>query len=227
LLERARALDPSNAELITFLAYVYLLAGQDDRAWEAAEESTRLDPLTPLLQCMPGFCHWLAGRPAAALPYYRKFLAMDPTNPAAHLFLVVILRVTGHPDEAATRGESLQREFPGTIFGALGAAYAFAIRGQRDDARSAVTPDLLAAAQRVEFIARFIAQLFVLIGDADAAVDALEDSVRLGMSHYPFLSRHDPVLRTLHGHARFEQLLGVVRTRWERGGASAADRGPD
>ena len=227
LLERARALDPSNAELITFLAYVYLLAGQDDRAWEAAEESTRLDPLTPLLQCMPGFCHWLAGRPAAALPYYRKFLAMDPTNPAAHLFLVVILRVTGHPDEAATRGESLQREFPGTIFGALGAAYAFAIRGRRDDARSAVTPDLLAAAQRVEFIARFIAQLFVLIGDADAAVDALEDSVRLGMSHYPFLSRHDPVLRTLHGHARFEQLLGVVRTRWERGGASAADRAPD
>jgi hypothetical protein len=86
---------------------------------------------------------------------------------------------------------------------------------------------LLAAAQRVEFIARFIAQLFVLIGDADAAVDALEDSVRLGMSHYPFLSRHDPVLRTLHGHARFEQLLGVVRTRWERGGASAADRAAD
>ena len=227
LLERARALDPSNAELITFLAYVYLLAGQDDRAWEAAEESTRLDPLTPLLQCMPGFCHWLAGRPAAALPYYRKFLTMDPTNPAAHLFLVVILRVTGHPDEAATRGESLQREFPGTIFGALGAAYAFAIRGRRDDARSAVTPDLLAAAQRVEFIARFIAQLFVLIGDADAAVDALGDSVRLGMSHYPFLSRHDPLLRTLHGHARFEHLLGVVRTRWERGGASAADRALD
>ena len=226
LLERARALDPSNAELITFLSYVYLLAGQDDRAWEAAEESTRLDPLTPLLQCMPGFCHWLAGRPAAALPYYQKFLAMDPTNPAAHLFLVVILRVTGKTDEAAKRGESLQREFPGTIFGALGGAYAFAIRGRRDDARAAVTPELLAAAQRVEFIARFIAQLMVLIGDADAAVEALGHSVRLGMSHYPFLSQRDPLLRTLHGHARFEQLLGVVRTRWERGGASAADRAP-
>ena len=224
LLERARALDPSNAELITFLAYVYLLAGQDDRAWDAAEESTRLDPLTPLLQCMPGFCHWLAGRPAAALPYYHKFLAMDPTNPAAHLFLVVILRVTGNTDEAAARGESLQRQFPGTIFGALGAAYAFAIRGRRDDARAAVTPELLGAVQRVEFIARLVAQFFVLIGDADAAVDALEHSVRLGMSHYPFLSRHDPLLGTLHGHARFEHLLDVVRTRWERGGASAADR---
>ena len=226
LLERARALDPSNAELITFLSYVYLLAGQDDRAWEAAEDSTRLDPLTPLLQCMPGFCHWLAGRPAAALPYYQKFLAMDPTNPAAHLFLVVILRVTGNTDEAAKRGESLQREFPGTIFGSLGAAYAAAIRGRRDDARAAVTPELLAAAQRVEFIARFVAQLMVLIGDADGAVDALEHSVRLGMSHYPFLSRHDPLLRTLHGHPRFEHLLGVVRMRWERGGASAADRAP-
>jgi len=223
-LERARALEPSNAELITFLAYVYLLAGQDDRAWEAAEESTRLDPLTPLLQCMPGFCHWLAGRPAAALPYYRKFLAMDPTNPAAQLFLVVILRVTGNSDEAAQQGESLQREFPGTIFGALGGAYAFAIRDQWDDARAAVTPELLEAAHRVEFIARFIAQLFVLIDDADAAVEALEHSVRLGMSHYPFLSRHDPLLRTLHGHARFEHLLDVVRTRWERGGASAADQ---
>ena len=224
LLERARALDPSNAELITFLSYVYLLAGQDDRAWEAAEDSTRLDPLTPLLQCMPGFCHWLAGRPAAALSYYQKFLAMDPTNPAAHLFLVVILRVTGNTDEAAKRGESLQREFPGTIFGSLGAAYAAAIRGRRDDARAAVTPELLAATQRVEFIARFVAQLMVLIGDADGAVDALEHSVRLGMSHYPFLSRHDPLLRTLHGHPRFEHLLGVVRMRWERGGASAADR---
>jgi len=227
LLERARALEPSNAELLSVLAYVYLLAGQDDRAWEAAEECTRLDPLTPLLQCMPGFCHWLAGRPAAALPYYQKFLAMDPTNPAAHLFLVVILSVTGTTDEAATRGESLQREFPGTIFGALGAAYAFAIRGRRDDARAAVTPELLGATQRVEFIARVVAQLMVLIGDADAAVEALEQSVRLGMSHYPFLSQHDPLLRTLHGHARFEHLLDVVRTRWERGGASAADRALD
>jgi serine/threonine protein kinase/tetratricopeptide (TPR) repeat protein len=224
LLERARALDPSNAELITFLAYVYLLAGLDDRAWEAAEESTRLDPLTPLLQCMPGFCHWLAGRSAAALPYYQKFLAMDPTNPAAHLFLVVILGVSGNTDEAATRGESLQREFPGTIFGALGAAYAFAIRGRYDSARAAVTPELLSAVQRVEFIARLVAQLYVLIGDSDAAVDALEHSVRLGMSHYPFLSQRDPLLRTLHGHARFEHLLEVVRTRWERGGASAADQ---
>ena len=227
LLERARALEPSNAELLSVLAYVYLLAGQDDRAWEAAEECTRLDPLTPLLQCMPGFCHWLAGRPAAALPYYQKFLAMDPTNPAAHLFLVVILSVTGTTDEAATRGESLQREFPGTIFGALGAAYAFAIRGRRDDARAAVTPELLGATQRVEFIARVVAQLMVLIGDADAAIEALEQSVRLGMSHYPFLSQHDPLLRTLHGHARFEHLLDVVRTRWERGGASAADRALD
>ena len=225
-LERARALEPSNAELIGFLSYVYLLAGQDERASEAADESMRLDPLTPLLQCMPGFCHWLAGRPAAALPYYRKFLALDPTNPAAHLFLVVLLGVSGNTDEATARGELLQREFPRTIFGAIGAAYAFAIRGRIDDAREAVTPEVLAAAQRVEFIARMVAQLMVLIGDADDAVDALEHSVRLGMSHYPYLSRHDPLLRTLHGNARFEQLLDIVRARWERGGASAADRTP-
>ena len=206
-LERARALEPSNAELISFLTYVYLLAGQDDRAWETAEESTRLDPLTPLLQCMPGFCHLMAGRGAAAVPHYRKFLAMDPTNPAGHLFLVVSLLAAGNADEAATRGESLQREFPGTILGSLGGAFAFAIRGRFDEARAAVTPELLAAAQSVEFIARFLAELLALIGDSDAAIDALEQSVRLGMAHYPFLAHRDRLLSSLHGHPRFERLL--------------------
>jgi serine/threonine protein kinase/tetratricopeptide (TPR) repeat protein len=223
-LERALSLEPNNADAEAVLCYVYLLAGRDEDARRAADRAVALDPLTPLLQCMPGFCETLAGRASAAVPYYRKFAAMDPTNPAAAGFLAWTLAHAGAREEAISTADKLGHDHPGTMFGLFGRAIAAALRGDAAAAkRYLADPSLVATRQGTEGSARIVADILALIGERDAAVDALTDCVRLGFTHYPFLARHDRFLDSLRDHPGFQRLLEIVRERWERGGASVTD----
>ena len=101
-LERAAELNPNGADVHGMLTYTCCLAGRDEQARRAAETTVALDPLTPLFQCFPGTCQYFLGNVRAAIPHYRKFLAMDPTNPAAHFFLAWMLTTAGERDERST-----------------------------------------------------------------------------------------------------------------------------
>jgi TolB-like protein/tetratricopeptide (TPR) repeat protein len=214
-LSRAHELEPSNSDALALLAYAYLLAGQDARAREAAELGVRLDPLTPLFQCMPGFCHLFAGRPSAAIVHYRRFYEMDPANPAAHLFFAWALSENSENDEALRVAKGLALGFPGTVFGQLGRAFAHSLDGEPEAGLALMTNDVRSLSPNSETFARLIAALLARMGDADGAIDALEDAVRLGNSHYPYLSSGSITLTRLRGHPRFEALLDVVRERWQ------------
>jgi serine/threonine protein kinase/tetratricopeptide (TPR) repeat protein len=223
-LERARALEPNNPDVETVLCYAYIMAGRDAEARQAADRAVALDPLTPLLQCMPGFCDVMAGRAAAAVPHYRRFRAMDPDNPAAALFLAGTLAHAGQRDEAIAIGETLGASHPESAFGLLGAALAGALRGDTIAVRQRLTGQVRATSKQAEMFARYLADVLALVGEHDAAMDALDDCVRLGFSHYPFLAYHDRLLDPVRDHPRFQRVLEIVRGRWERGGASVEDR---
>jgi hypothetical protein len=110
----------------------------------------------------------------------------------------------------------LARDFPATVFGQLGGAFAYSLGGEREAGLALVTPELRSLARQSEMFARLIAALLTLSGDADGAIDALEHAVRLGNSHYPYLSERSTVLAALRGNPRFDVLLHTVRERWER-----------
>jgi tetratricopeptide (TPR) repeat protein len=223
LLERIRSREPNSPDALGNLAYLYFLSGEDDRGLAAAQEAIAVDPLTPLLRCMPGFYELVQGRAAAGVPHYRKTLAMDPTNPVAHFFLLIMLAHAGETGEAIALGERLGHEYASTVFGAMGFAFARALAGDLAAANAALTPELRAASKQSEMFGRFLADLFSISNQPEAALDALEDAVSLGLAHYPFLARHDRLLDPIRGEPRFERLLEVVRGRWDRGGTSAAD----
>jgi TolB-like protein len=222
-LSRAHELEPSNSDALMLLSYACILAGQDERAMEAAELGVKLDPLTPLFQCMPGFCHLFAGREAAAVGYYRKFYEMDPSNPAARLFLAWVLSEAGENGEALDIADRLALEFPGTVFATFGRVSAHSLRGERAAGLALLTPVLRSLGRHSEMFARFTAVLLTRLGDVDGAVDSLTDAVRLGNSHYPYLSRPAGSFGDLRGNQRFESLLEVVHDRWTRG-ASPRDQ---
>ena len=92
-----------------------------------------------------------------------------------------------------------------------------------DAGRALMTRELRSLTHHSESFARIIATILTVLGDHDRAVDALQDSVRLGKSHFLYRSRGETALAPLRTHPRFRQLLDVVRERWERGGASAED----
>jgi len=221
--ERARALDPNDANVACYLAMQYLLAGRDAPARAAADAAVSLDPLTPLFQCMPGFCESCAGHADAAIPHYRRFLEMDPSNPAAHLFLMWTLALAGQTKESIEIAERIPREFPGTLFADLGRAFERALKGDVAGARDAITPAIRASVRNVEWFARFLMDLLAIVGDVDGAADAAEAMLAHGFAHYPVLALHDRFLAPYREHPRIRRVLEIARARWERGGASAAD----
>jgi eukaryotic-like serine/threonine-protein kinase len=222
-LTRARELAPNNSDVGVYLCYSLILAGQASAAMDAARAYVEIDPLTPLFQCMPGFCDIVAGRPALAIPAYRRFMELEPTNPIAQLFFVWALVQAGQLQEAIAVAEPLGRNFGETVLGKVGRAYAHALKGERELGLRMMTPEVRAMSKYSEAIGNQIANVLTLLGEHDAAIATLEDTARLGMSNYPYLSKHATVFGALRGHPRFQKLLGVVRERWERGGASATD----
>jgi serine/threonine-protein kinase len=221
--ERARALDPNDANVACYLALQYLMAGRDAPARVAADAAASLDPLTPLFQCMPGFCESCAGHADAAVPYYRRFLEMDPANPAAHLYLLWTLAHAGQTAEAVEIAARLPRAFPGTLFADLGRAFERALQGDAAGARGAITPAIRAAVRNVEWFARLLMDLLAIIGDVEGAADAAEWVLAHGFAHYPLLAQHDRFLAPYREHPRIRHVLEIARARWERGGTSAAD----
>src|SRR5439155_17527976 len=107
----------------------------------------------------------------------------------AHLFLVWSLCQAGQADEARSVADNLADRFPGTPFGALGAAYAAALRNDPTAGRSALTPEIIALSRHSEAMGTMIANALTLLGDHDAAIGVLENSVRLGLAHDPYLAR--------------------------------------
>jgi len=219
----ARELEPNNPDLLTVLCYTFILAGRDEDALQVANMAICIDPLTPLLRCMPGFCAAVAGRPDEAVAPYREFADLDPSNPAAHFFVVWSLLETGQREECGRVADRLFREFPSTPFGKLGGAVARGLRGDTQAGLALLTPDVRSLSRHSEMFARALAAILTMLGDHEGAIDALTDDVRLGFSHYPFLAHRPTALAPLRSHPRFRALLEVVRQRWERGGASAED----
>lgn len=220
---RARELDPNSSDVLAYLCYCHLLAGHDDRASECAAATVDLDPLTPIFQCMPGFCRVMAGDAASALPNYRRFLELDPMNPLALLFMAWVLLESNALAEAASVADLSAQRFAGTVFGTLGQAYAHAARGEHREGIAAMTSELRASLRPSEALCRVAAGLLATLGDTDGAIDALWDSVNLGLAHYPFLADRPSRLAVLRGSPRYRALLDVVRPRWERGGTAATD----
>ncbi|MGH7678649.1 MAG: protein kinase domain-containing protein [Gemmatimonadaceae bacterium] len=218
----ARQMQPNNADIACMQSYAYILAGKDDEARQAADDAIAIDPLTPLLQCMPGFCELARGRYDSAEPFYRRYAAMDPLNPSAKAFLLQQLVGLGEKhDEALSMARMLAQEFPETVYGQMGRAFALALEGRHAEARLAITPAMRAATRHSEAFARLIAELCTFCGDTESALEYIEHAVRLGNVNYPFLAKHDRLLAPLRELPRFRKLLDTVRHRWEQGGASA------
>lgn len=205
--------DWNNVDTISLLCNCYLISGRVALARPLIERSLQLDPLTPLTRCMPGWAAVLEGDAAGAIAPYRDMFEMDPGNPIGRLFYIWILVLNGE----AARVAELAAGFPGatrdTPPGQIAALLATALASPAEFASlPQPTPEMLPP---TDMFPRLLAQANALAGLADQAVLWLEQAVSLGFINYPYLSKHDPILTRLLGHAAYDALLENVRQRWE------------
>jgi TolB-like protein/tetratricopeptide (TPR) repeat protein len=212
--ERAVGSGLNDPDTLTALGYVYALMGRNRQASQIFAECLAIDPLTPINQCMPGFVAGLEGRISDALPYYRRFFAMDPYNAFAAWALSNVLLRNGLIGEASVIIDELRANHPTSVLAQLAYAAISGVCGRRGAARKALTDELRAAAKRSELLSRELTHCLALAGETDEALDWLENTVRIGNINYPFWAQHNAWVDSIRSSSRFDKIMRDVEREW-------------
>jgi hypothetical protein len=165
---------------------------------------------------MPGFAELLEGNYAAAVEPYRQMCEMDPGNPMGRLFYVGVLVLNRCTDTARAVADTFPPDVRDTVPARVALFLLRALAGEKPDAHAAETEEIERLATAADVFPRMIAQGYALAGMPERALRWLTIAVDRGFINYPFLAQYDPCLASLRGTAPFEQLMEIVRDRWER-----------
>jgi hypothetical protein len=133
-------------------------------------------------------------------------------EPFAMLWLGRLAHYAGRADEAAVEyervaGANVEMFSPG------GAAFLYALRGERDACRALLgSPSLQTAAQVNVSWSWSLAETYAEIGDVNEALMWLENTIARGFTNHRFW-RLDPFLVAVRGDPRFEALMEEAREK--------------
>lgn len=215
-LERADALQPDDPETLGLLINCLLISDRGDEAQPRIEHLSRIDPLTPITACLPGWKLALAGDLDAAVPHYERMREMDPDNPMAIAFLVWILALAGQHEKLAQVFDSLEPERVDSAtldpVSRIARFLAAAALG-RPDAPDWLDASIDALGHASDVLPRLLTDGFAALGDAERALYWLDQAIESGFTHGRFLAHHDPMLAPLRAHPEFQQRMERIRAR--------------
>ena len=211
-------LDGNNPDTLGLLSNCYLISGKAAAARRLIARLLAVDPLTPVNRCMPGFADVLDGDFAGALEPYRQMFEMDPGNPMARLFYVMVLVMNRRTAQVDAIVAAFPPETHDTAPARLAVILAAALAGDAAAVTATVTPDFeaLVASTATDLFPRVLAWGYALAGMPERALHWLERAISRGFINYPFLARHDPFTASLRADPRFIRLMETARDRWER-----------
>jgi TolB-like protein/Flp pilus assembly protein TadD len=215
-LKVALELDPNDADTLLLLCNCYLISGKVSPARPLIGRLQTLDPLMPLVRCLPGFADASEGDLESAIEPYRQMVDMDPNNPMARLFYVWVLALNGRNEEVVRLIDGFAFAERDTVPARTARFLTLAFAARTQDALDVVTPEMEAAATSNDVFARFLAEGYAMAGAAEDAMRWLSVAVDRGYINYPFLARYDPCFEPIRTDPRFQLLLEAVRERWER-----------
>jgi hypothetical protein len=131
------------------------------------------------------------------------------------------LTFAGRRAEAMAQVTGDRSDQPG--FEGIGNLLRLALAGDAPSFRATLTPALTAWLRGDLHWSWHLAQMFALLGDADAAIDWLGNAVDRGLLNYPLLATVDPLLAPLRSDPRFQALMERTRVAWEAVAAETAE----
>jgi TolB-like protein/thioredoxin-like negative regulator of GroEL len=214
-LKAALRVDGNNADTLLLLVNCYMISGKVANARPLIERVLTIDPLTPLTRCLPAFADAMEGNFAAAIEPYRQMCEMDPGNPMARLFYVWVLVLNRLADAASAVANAFPLDVRDTLPARIAGFLADVLAGKDTQAGEAVAKEIEKQAAAPDLFPRMLAQGYALAGKSDPALRWLAMAIDRGFINYPFLMEHDPFFTRFRSLERFQQLMIIVRDRWE------------
>jgi non-specific serine/threonine protein kinase len=209
------ARDPNDSDTLAWLLVGYALAGRPAAATPIVERLLRIDPLTPLYQCLPGHLAVMGGDFQRALSSFERGFRMEPTNPMVRLKYAQALTLAGRREQAVDLLAPLADNGDASLFGQVARFYSRALEGRSEEALEAMSEEALAAARQDMEYSWMLAECYALAGEVEEAVGWIANAKAHGFLNFPLLAEHDPLLADLRGNERFQTLLEEMRRPWE------------
>ena len=196
---QALEINPSLAAAHAHYAWLHLIHGRVERAFEESELAVQLDPRQPLWISWHGWLHLWRENFEAAIRDQRIALALDPNHPVAHFVLAQALSALGRHEEAiaaATKAATTAARWSWALgqclafAGRTGEARTFAVELARND-----PPDPWA-----------LAEVHAALGDRDAALGWLEAGYESRRDWMPWM-KANYFFRSLMDEPRFREVV--------------------
>jgi non-specific serine/threonine protein kinase len=214
-LRKALAIDPSDSDTMTWLAWIYAISGKGFAARPLFRKAIQVDPLNFSVYGHLSGCELLEGRLDRALDACETAYEMDRTNPWARCWYAFLHAHNHSFDNAEKYIDLLTGDSPQNIWAQLGSFLKHASRGDKTNALASVTEELRTATRWNEFYPLLMADCYAMIEEKEEAINWLEEASKWGCINYPFLNEHDPFLENIRGEERFAKLLARVKREWE------------
>jgi serine/threonine protein kinase/tetratricopeptide (TPR) repeat protein len=206
--QRAIELNPKYASAHQWLAWLRFAQGRMDEALKSLEQAHMLDPLSLIINNHYAIGLMYAGRGAEAEFQIRQNIELDSGFALNYLVLGTLYQAEGQMEEAL---ESFSRTVALTQ-GRIGLGrfgFTYAISGKENEARDVLRQlDKFAASRYVSPLE--YAQVHAGLGEAEAALECLEDAVQertsdlIRMKLYPWPD-------AMRSHERFDRLVRAIR----------------
>ncbi|HEX2639928.1 MAG TPA: winged helix-turn-helix domain-containing protein [Pyrinomonadaceae bacterium] len=199
-MRRAITLSPNNSDAHRGLSILLTVLGRHDEAIDEMKLARELDPLSLPTNALEAQTLHYAGRDAEAIDRLNKTFEIDPDFWIARLMLARIYINQGRWDEALAELQRARAASNGNTESISLAGYVFAKTGRRAEAFKAL--EELNAYSTDSYVPAYnIAMVFNGLGDANAALDHLEDAAR----------RHDVRLILLKVEHKWDALRAEPR----------------
>jgi DNA-binding winged helix-turn-helix (wHTH) protein/Flp pilus assembly protein TadD len=203
-LRRAVELAPSSPAPHQWLGLLLDLRGRREAAAASLGRAEELDPLSMVGSALVGLHHAFGGDHEGELAHARRALELDPNQFLGHWAVGGALQNLGRHEEAVAEHRRARELAEGTGFMEPVLARSLALAGRVDEARAG-----LAAGEGSGASPYQAATVHLALGDTDRALDLVAAAAD-GRDPWTVLLEVDPMMRPLHGHPRYAELVRRV-----------------
>jgi len=137
LVQKAIAMDDTNADSYSLSGFLYSMTNQHDKAIAQAEKAVALNPNSAFAHYMLGKILWFAGRPEESIPEYKIAMRLNPISPDRYFWsLGLSYAYTGQYDEAIKLCQKSVRQAPNDLLARMVMTVVYSLSGKDEKARA-------------------------------------------------------------------------------------------
>ena len=205
-LKQAISIDPNDPDSLAWLAILYAVVGHPSQAEALVRRVVTIDPLSLISNMTPIIVWTHSGRFDKAVDAAAKAFRLDPTNAIVQWLYATSLFHAQRYSEAFALIDRVETPVDHP-FGRMTFALSAAIQTEADEVRRILDESTLSTMRADPQYSVWVAEIYALIGDKDAAIDWLSHAVSRGFVPYRYLNEFDPLLKNIRDDARFEYIM--------------------